>query len=346
MELDEARPRHAGGCPRHKYRLGLLSCRHSTIRHGHKRHSLFLHPLSMTAKRFDISAASLLESRDGGITKGGLVRNGFTDLDGAGERWANMRPSLATGVLGSFSGGLGLFQIGSNLYGMGNNGTANSWIVSTSGAIPPGTLQFFQQPISGQEADNPINPTVAVGITGKAGVVTVFLAQSDSGGSLYGDLTASMIGGTAYFTNLRISGCGYAYKLGATAGGFASNTSGAFSVSKNLPMGTGTATSTGTGADANDPYYYGQGSWRAWDGISFSGVPALGTPYGPLQACLSSYAPITWGNPTGMRVCVWDGSGGAPYFIHGPDSNPGTFAQTAIAAITTRSPEVACGTFS
>ena len=83
--------------------------------------------------RFDISQASQFESRDGGITKGGLVRNGFSEVDGAGERWANMRPSLATSAPAAFTGsGQGLFKVGASLYGMGfegtgTEGTAGSW---------------------------------------------------------------------------------------------------------------------------------------------------------------------------------------------------------------------------
>jgi hypothetical protein len=296
----------------------------------------------MTTKRFDISSASQLESRDGGISKGGLVKNGFAEVDGAGERWANMRPALATSAVASFTGGLGLFKVGTALYGMGNNGTANSWSVVISG----GTLQFFQQPVSGQEADVPINPTVAVGVTGKAGVVTLFLAAG-SGGSLSGNLSSTMVGGTAYFSNLLISGCGYDYKLGATAGGFFSNTSAAFSVSKNLPSGTGTATSTGTGADKDDPYYYGQGVWRRWDGLVAGGVPLLGVSDGSLQACLTNYAPIIWGGGGSMRVCVWDGTdSNSTYFVRGPQSSPGTADKAAMDSITNRPVEVGCGTFS
>lgn len=132
VELDEARPRHAGGCPRHKHRPRVLSCRHAALRHGHKWDLKLLGALSMSSKRFDISVESRFESRDGGITKGGLVKNGFSEVDGAGERWANMRPALATGVTAGIPGGLGLFLVGSTLYGMGTSG---SWQV-VLGATP------------------------------------------------------------------------------------------------------------------------------------------------------------------------------------------------------------------
>lgn len=84
----------------------------------------------MSSKRFDISVESRFESRNGGITKGGLVRNGFSEVDGAGERWSWMRPSLATGVTAEIPGGMGLFKVGTDLYGMGTSG---SWLVQLGG---------------------------------------------------------------------------------------------------------------------------------------------------------------------------------------------------------------------
>lgn len=93
----------------------------------------------MSGKRFDLSSTSLLESRDGGISKGGLVRNGFVEQDGAGERWSNARPGLATSALSPFSGpGQALIPIstpsGVSLYGVGALSSAShtsaSWVVN------------------------------------------------------------------------------------------------------------------------------------------------------------------------------------------------------------------------
>lgn len=80
--------------------------------------------------RFDIGAVSQFQSRDGGITKGGIVRNGFTEINGKDSVWSWMRPALATSAEAEISGGLGLFKVGTTLYGMGNNGTAFSWQVT------------------------------------------------------------------------------------------------------------------------------------------------------------------------------------------------------------------------
>lgn len=74
--------------------------------------------------RFDIGATAKFQSRDGGITKGGLVRNGFLEFSGKDTVWSWMRPALATSVEAPFTGsGLGLFKVGTTLYGMGFKGT-------------------------------------------------------------------------------------------------------------------------------------------------------------------------------------------------------------------------------
>lgn len=92
------------------------------------------------SKRFDISEASKLQSRDGGITKGGLVRNGFVETNKAG-RWNWQRPALGSGAAAPFSGrGLGLYIVGTGtsevLWGLFHAGTGAA--VATSGAVTLG----------------------------------------------------------------------------------------------------------------------------------------------------------------------------------------------------------------
>lgn len=85
----------------------------------------------MAASRFDLGAASRFQSRDGGITKGGLVRNGFIEAKGTQGVWSFQRPALGTKATTTFTGsGLGLFLIGTGLFGVTNNGTAQSWSVT------------------------------------------------------------------------------------------------------------------------------------------------------------------------------------------------------------------------
>lgn len=84
-------------------------------------------------KRFDLLSLAILESRDGGITKGGLVRNGYVELDGATVKWSCMRPALATHSFSPITGtGLGLFILGTVLYGLGvgTSGTSTSWTIA------------------------------------------------------------------------------------------------------------------------------------------------------------------------------------------------------------------------
>ena len=79
--------------------------------------------------RFDIGATAKFQSRDGGITKGGLVRNGFTEKKGKDSVWSWMRPALGTRVAApGTSSGMGFFRHGTQLYGMVSNGTASSYI--------------------------------------------------------------------------------------------------------------------------------------------------------------------------------------------------------------------------
>jgi len=71
----------------------------------------------VSGKRFDLSQLADFESRTGGIGTGALVRNGFVEVDGAGERWSNMRPSLSSGAAAPFAGsGQGMFPIGTDLW--------------------------------------------------------------------------------------------------------------------------------------------------------------------------------------------------------------------------------------
>ena len=87
--------------------------------------------------RFDLAKESTFQSRDGGVSKGGLVRNGFTERDGEGA-WSWQRPALGSGEAAPFSGqGLGMFVWGTNLYAMyfPAGGTATSGNVLTGGAF-------------------------------------------------------------------------------------------------------------------------------------------------------------------------------------------------------------------
>ncbi len=79
-------------------------------------------PGPQPSPRFDIAAVSQLQSRDGGLTKGGLTRNGFAEKSGGGL-WSWQRPALATGVQAPLTGnGLGLYLVGTALWGVYSTG--------------------------------------------------------------------------------------------------------------------------------------------------------------------------------------------------------------------------------
>ena len=83
----------------------------------------------MAEKRFDIGAVSKFQSREGGLDKGGLVRNGFTEKKGTNSVWSWMRPALGTEVSApGTSTGLGFFRAGTQLFGMVTQGTASSYV--------------------------------------------------------------------------------------------------------------------------------------------------------------------------------------------------------------------------
>ena len=79
--------------------------------------------------RFNMLQATELESRDGGLTKGGLVRNGFVEKDADGELWMWQRPALGTRLSAApLTAGLGIYFVGTVLWGAyhGTSGTATS----------------------------------------------------------------------------------------------------------------------------------------------------------------------------------------------------------------------------
>ena len=81
--------------------------------------------------RFDLAAASQLQSRDGGLTKGGLMRNGFVEKAAGGESWCWQRPPLVSTFSSPFAGtGQGFYVSAAALWGIFNNGTAYSQPVS------------------------------------------------------------------------------------------------------------------------------------------------------------------------------------------------------------------------
>lgn len=80
--------------------------------------------------RFDLFVSCDLQSRDGSLTKGGLVRNGFSEKDREGE-WMWARPALGTKAAAPVTGtGLGLYLVGTTLWGLYHNGTATSQTVA------------------------------------------------------------------------------------------------------------------------------------------------------------------------------------------------------------------------
>lgn len=81
--------------------------------------------------RFDIALRANVQSRDGSITKGALMRNGFVEKEGtAGVAYqrpglGSRTPALATGA------GLGMLPVGTGLYGFyfPTGGTTTSGLV-------------------------------------------------------------------------------------------------------------------------------------------------------------------------------------------------------------------------
>ena len=77
--------------------------------------------------RFNMLAATELESRDGSISKGGLIRNGFVEKDADGELWMWQRPTLGTRAAAPITGaGLGIYYVGTVLWGVFHNGTTTA----------------------------------------------------------------------------------------------------------------------------------------------------------------------------------------------------------------------------
>lgn len=90
--------------------------------------------------RFDLQPEKL-ESRQGGVGTGALMRNGFTEIDAEKEHWSWQRPALATGTAAPFSGqGQALLDFGGILFGVSS---------STSWAIAIGTTRKFNM-LAGQ----------------------------------------------------------------------------------------------------------------------------------------------------------------------------------------------------
>lgn len=101
----------------------------------------------MTSKRFDLASLSILETRDGIAFNESVVANGFAEVDGAGERWNNMRPALTSGLAGTLSGqGLVILPTPTSpLFGVvggtggafiGTWGSASSFFLGTSTNVP------------------------------------------------------------------------------------------------------------------------------------------------------------------------------------------------------------------
>lgn len=75
--------------------------------------------------RFDLASKSQLQSRDGGITKGGLMKNGFVEKDKDGETWCWQRPALVNTFSSPFAAsGQGLYVSAAALWGVFNTGSA------------------------------------------------------------------------------------------------------------------------------------------------------------------------------------------------------------------------------
>lgn len=88
--------------------------------------------------RFDLASVSRLQSRDGGLTKGGLHRNGFVEKRKDGAVWVWQRPALNSGVAAPVTGsGMGLYLVGTTLWGVySTSGTATgAAAVATSGRV-------------------------------------------------------------------------------------------------------------------------------------------------------------------------------------------------------------------
>jgi hypothetical protein len=80
--------------------------------------------------RFDLGDVCKFQSPFGGLSTGGLIRNGFIEPGTAGP-WVWPRPALslrqATPATGT---ALGLVVVGTALYGILHNGTATSYTVN------------------------------------------------------------------------------------------------------------------------------------------------------------------------------------------------------------------------
>ena len=82
----------------------------------------------MASKRFDVSLTGELRSRDGGLSREPYIKNGFAEAD-TGERpmWNWQRPALKTATNAPITGaGLGLFLVGTQLWGIYHNGTTTA----------------------------------------------------------------------------------------------------------------------------------------------------------------------------------------------------------------------------
>lgn len=107
----------------------------------------------MADARFDIGAAAPFQSRDSGLTKGGLHKNGFVEKSPDGV-WSWQRPALATSMAAPVVGsGLGLIPYGNSLYGVISNGTATTYLTTRAGTtaftllasyVPTGTTSGGQ----------------------------------------------------------------------------------------------------------------------------------------------------------------------------------------------------------
>lgn len=83
--------------------------------------------------RFDLASVSQIQSRDGGVTKGGLMRNGFVEKDRDGETWCWQRPALVSTLAAPFGTiGQGLYVSATSLWGVYNDGTARGVSINTA----------------------------------------------------------------------------------------------------------------------------------------------------------------------------------------------------------------------
>lgn len=91
--------------------------------------------------RFDVSLTSELQSRDGSLSREPFIKNGFAEAGGQEQpTWNWQRPALTTGTNAPISGaGLGLYFVGTVLWGIYHNGTttATSATITVGGSPPP-----------------------------------------------------------------------------------------------------------------------------------------------------------------------------------------------------------------